>query len=234
LSLLNFWLSVIWILLFLWAAIGGLSSIFAPGDPHTGLWGVLCFLVAFIYVLVRRSGFFQRKHFFGEVHFLLGLVGGILVALHSAGRFFNSAALLILPLLVLFLLGMNLRFLGQRQVFRFFHSKAFLFLHPAGGEIDLGEVIHRKEALLRNLDKSGQEKNFGLQFGDWLRSPFSAAGYLSLARLERKKVRQACGSPPFYLDFTQGWGRYLHILSGIGILAWVAYHLIQVCPYIPH
>ncbi|MBP1715192.1 MAG: hypothetical protein H6Q42_3395 [Deltaproteobacteria bacterium] len=233
-AVFNFWLGILWILLLLLTGIGSHSFRFAPGDPETGLWGAVCFFGAFIYVLVRRSGFFQRKHFWGELHFSLGLLGGMLVVLHSGGRFFSSAGLLTMPLMVLFLLGMNLRFFGPRQVFRPFHSKAFLFFHPARGENDLGEIIRRKETLLRNLDKNGQEGNFGLRFGDWLRSPFAAAQYLFLSRQEREKVRETCGSPPVYLDFTQGWGRYLHILVGVGAMVGVLFHLIQVCPYIPH
>ncbi len=227
----NFWLSVIWLLLFLWAGLGGLPSSFSPGDPATGLWGAVCFLGAFIYVLARRSGFFRKKHFLGELHFSLGVAGGILVVLHSGGRIFGSTGLLTLPLLVLFLLGMNLKFFGPRQIFRLSHSKAFLFFHPARGESDLEEIIRRKEALLRNLDKNGQEGSFGLRFGDWLRNPFAASQYLFLARRESGKVRQACGSPPVYLDFTEGWGRYLHILVGIGALVGILSHLMQFCPY---
>lgn len=227
----NFWLSVILILIFLWAGIGGPFSDLSSGDPETGLWGAVCFLGAFIYVLARRSGFFRRKHFLGELHLSLGLVGGMLVVLHSGGRFSGSAGFLTLPLMVLFLLGMNLRFFCPRQVFRSFHSKAVLFFHPVRGESDLGKIIRRKEALLRNLDKNGQEGIFGLRFGDWLRSPFAAAQYSFLARKERERVRQACGSPPVYLDFTEGWGRYLHILVGIGALAGILFHLIQFCPY---
>ncbi len=232
-AVFNFWLGISWILLLLWTGIGGGPFGFAPGDPETGLWGAVCFLGAFIYVLARRSGFFQRKHIWGELHFSLGLVGGVLVTLHSGGRFFSAAGLLTLPLIVLFLLGMNLRFFGARQVFRPFHSQAALFFHPARGEGALGEMIRRKEALLRILDKTGQEGNFSLRLGDWLRRPLAAARYLFLARQERKKVKQICGSPLAYLDFTEGWGRYLHILAGIGALAGVLFHLVQVCPYFP-
>ena len=231
LAVINFWLSIVWILLLLWTGIGGLASTFAPGDPATGLWGAACFSGAFFYVLVRRSGFFRRKHFWGEFHFLLGILGGILIGAHSGGRFFSPAGILTLPLIVLFLLGMNLRFLNPRQIFRSFHSKAGLFFDPAAGKNDLEEIIHRKENLLRKLDANGQEGSFGLRLGDWLRSPFAAAGYFSLVRLERDKVKQTCGSPPGYVDFSQGWGRYLHILAGIGALAGVLFHLIQVCPY---
>ena len=234
LAVFNFWLSVIWILLLLWTAIGGLASTFAPGDPATGLGGAACFLGAFFYVLVRRSGFFRRKHFWGEFHFLLSLLGGIFIAAHSGGRFFSPAAILTLPLIVLFLLGMNLRFLNPLQIFRSFHSQAGLFFDPAAGKNDLEEIIRRKENLLRKIDANGQEGNFGLRPGDWLRSPFAAARYLSLIRQERDKVKKNCGSPPRYADFSQGWGRYFHILLGIGALAGVAVHLIQVCPYIPH
>ena len=233
-AVFNFWLGILWILLLLLTGIGSHSFRFAPGDPETGLWGAVCFFGAFIYVLVRRSGFFRRKHFWGELHFSLGLAGGMLVTLHSGGRFFSFAGLLTLPLIVLFLLGMNLRFFGARQVFRPLHSKAFLFFHPARGEGGLGEIIRRKEALLRNLDKNGQEGSFGLRFGDWLRSPFAAAKYLFLARQERKKVKKTCGSPLAYLDFSEGWGRYLHILVGVGALVSLLFHLVQVCPYIPH
>lgn len=232
-AVFNFWLAIIWIALLLLTGIGGLSFNYAPGDPETGLWGAFCFLGAFIYVLARRSGFFRRKHFWGELHFSLGLVGGMLVTLHSAGRFLSPAGLLTLPLIVFFLLGINLRFFGARQVFRLFHSKAILFFHPARGEGDLGEIIRRKEILLRGLDKNVPEGKFGLRFGDWLRSPSAAAKYFFLARREREEVRKICGSPPAYLDFSEGWGRYLHILVGIGALAGVLFHLVQVCPYFP-
>ena len=234
LVIINFWLSITWLLFLLWTAIGGFTSTSGPGDPATGLGGVVCFLGTFSYVLVRRSGFFRRKHFWGEFHFLLGLLGGILIVAHSGGRFFSPAGILTLPLIVLFLLGMNLRFLNPHQVFRHSHSQAHLFFDPAGGKNDLEEIIRRKENLLRELDVEGQEGNFGLRLGDWLRSPFTARRYYSLACQERGKVKQACGSPPFYLDFSQGWGRYLHILFGIGALAGVVFHLIQVCPYLPH
>ena len=216
LAVIEFWLSIIWILLLLWAAIGGLAFTFAPGDPATGLWGAACFLGAFFNVLIRRSGFFRRKHFWGEFHFLLGLLGGILIAAHSGGRFFSPAGILTLPLIILFLLGMNLRFLNPRQIFRSFHSKAGLFFDPAGGENDLEEIIRRKENLLRKIDANGQEGSFGLRLGDWLQSPFAAARYFSLVLQERDKVEKTCGFPPAYLDFSQGWGRYLHILAGIG------------------
>ena len=73
--------------------------------------------------------------------------------------------------------------------------------------------------------------SFGLRPGDWLRTPFTAMRYLSLARRERAEVAKSAESFPLISDFSQGWGRYLHILVGIGSLAGVMMHLIQVCPY---
>ena len=143
----------------------------------------------------------------GELHLSLGLVGGMLIVVHSGGRFSGSAGFLTLPLMVLFLLGMNLRFFCPRQVFRSFHSKAVLFFHPVRGESDLGKIIRRKEALLRNLDKNGQEGIFGLRFGDWLRSPFAAAQYSFLVRKERDKSKENLRfSPPLLRFHGKGGG----------------------------
>jgi hypothetical protein len=81
------------------------------------------------------------------------------------------------------------------------------------------------------MDYGTVEGVFGLRLKDWLFHPWKAGRYLSLVLTEKRRVRETCGSSPLYLRISQGWGRYVHILLGAGMVAGLLLHLFRSCPY---
>jgi hypothetical protein len=52
-----------------------------------------------------------------------------------------------------------------------------------------------------------------------------------LVLAEKRWVQETCGKPPAYLRFSQGWGGYIHIVLGAGMVAGLLLHLFRSCPY---
>jgi hypothetical protein len=154
-----------------------------------------------------------------------------LILIHSGGGFFSPTGLLNSVFVFIFLLGLNLRFISSRQAFRSFSSRAGLFFKTKSGKNDFEDLIRRKNRLLPKLDPDSEEGRFSLRLGDWMRHPLSAARYFSISREERRRVIELCGAPPLYLNLSQGWGRYLHILLGVAAAIGILFHLAQSCPY---
>jgi len=232
LSRVNFIVSILLLALGFWAAVGGLHSAFSSGEPTTGLLGAAFLLSAFFYLFMRRIvPFPHSKKFWDDLHVLLGLGGLALILIHSGGNFFSLAGLLTVALFLLFLLGLNLRFLSSRQIHKNIDFRAHLFYNPGPAETRLEHNIQAKKALLEQMDGQASEGTFSLSLHNWLRNPWKAARYLWLTRAERRWVCQICGSPPLYLNFSQGWGRYLHIGLGIAAMIGLLFHLMQSCPY---
>ncbi len=218
--------------LLVWGLLGNPGEHFSPGDPFTGILGFIFVLAAFFYFLLRRTGVFSNsKGIWAEVHILLGYAGAGLIIIHSGGTFFTLTGLLTLFLALIFLLGLNLRFFSGRQSFRHFASRVELFARPYRGGMDLDPILQRKKSLLQEMDSRAVEGVFGLRLRDWLSHPVKAGRYLGLVITEKRMVGETCGRPPAYLRSSQGWGRYIHIILGAGVLAGIGLHLLRACPY---
>jgi hypothetical protein len=231
-SSVNFGAGIVILALLFWGFLGNLRERFPPGEPLTGLLGLVFVLGALFYFFLRRTGIFPRsKGLWSEVHILLGNAGAGLIIIHSGGTFFTWTGLLTFFLALIFLLGLNLRFFSGRQCFRNFPSRLQLFASPSKGAMDLEPILQQKMSLLQDMDPRAVEGVFGLRLKDWLSHPWKAGRYLDLVLAEKRRVRETCGCPPAYLRFGQGWGRYVHILLGAGLLAGLLFHLLQSCPF---
>jgi hypothetical protein len=231
-SSINLGAGIFILALLFWGILGKPSEQFSPGGPVSGLLGLMFLLGAFFYFLLRRTGFFSRsKGLWSEFHILLGCVGAGLIFIHSGGVYFTWTGLLALSLVLILLLGLNLRFFSGRQSFRNFSSRLYLFTDAVQRGMDLEPILQRKRSLLRDLDSGAAEGVFGLRLKDWLFHPWKAARYLSLVLTEKRCLRKTCGVAPPYLRISQGWGRYLHIIIGAGIMVGIALHLLRACPY---
>ncbi|MBU1206531.1 MAG: hypothetical protein KKH04_06340 [Proteobacteria bacterium] len=231
LGALNFSAGIILLVLLIWTAIRGLNG--GPGDVFTGLAGAILLLAAFLYFIFRRFGIFSiSKGLLADLHILLGSAGVGLIVVHSGGVFLSFPGLLTIALTLLFLLGLNLRFFSSRQIHRNFASRPHLFFQSPPTTIKLESILEAKKALLKKINSQAYEGTFRLGFKDWVSSPGKAGRYWRLNREEKKGVREACGNSPGYLGFSLGWGRYLHILLGIGAVIGFLFHLIQSCPFL--
>ena len=231
-SSVNFGAGIFILALLFWGLLGKPGEHFSPGEPFTGLLGLIFVLAAFFYFLLRRTGVFSRsKGLWSEFHILLGCGGTGLIFIHSGGVFFTWTGLLTLSLALIFLLGLNLRFFSGRQCFRNFPSRLHLFANPSREGMDLEPILEKKRSLLRDMESGTVEGVFGLRLKDWLTHPWKASRYLSLIQAENRRVQETCGSPPAYLRISQGWGRYIHILLGTGVVAGLLFHLFRSCPY---
>ena len=231
-SSVNFGAGIVILALLFWGSLGNLSEHFSPGEPFTGLLGLVFVLAAFFYFLLRRTGVFSRsKGFWAELHILLGYAGAGLIIIHSGGSFLTWTGFLTLSLALIFLLGLNLRFFSSRQCFRNFPSRLHLFANPSQGGMDLEAILQKKRAFLQGMDHRAVEGVFGLRLRDWLLHPWKAGRYLSLVRVEKSRVQETCGRPPAYLRLSQDWGRYVHIVLGVGMVAGLFFQLLRSCPY---
>ena len=231
-SSINFGAGIVILALLFWGLLGTPSDHFSPGEPLAGLLGLISVLAAFFYFLLRRTGVSSRsKGLWSEFHILLGCAGAGLIFIHSGGVFFTWTGLLTLSLALIFLLGLNLRFFSARQCFRNFPSRLLLFADPVQRGMDLEPILQKKRSLLRDMEYGTVEGVFGLRLKDWLFHPWKAGRYLSLVLTEKRRVRETCGSSPFYLRISQGWGRTIHILLGAGMVAGLLFHLFRACPY---
>jgi hypothetical protein len=231
-SSVNFGAGIVILALWFWGFLGSLGELFSAGEPFTGLLGLIFVLAAFFYFFLRRTGVFPHsKGLWAEVHILLGYAGVGLVIIHSGGAFFTWTGLLTLSLALIFLLGLNLRFFSGRQCFRNFPSRLHLFANPVQKGMDLGLILEKKKAFLQDMDHRAVEGVFGLRLKDWLSHPWKAGRYLSLVRIEKNRVQETCGRPPAYLRLSQDWGRYVHIVLGVGMVAGLLAHLFRSCPY---
>jgi hypothetical protein len=231
-SSVNFGAGIVILALLFWGFLGNLSKHFSPGESFTGLLGLVFVLAAFFYFLLRRTGVsLLSKGLWAKLHILLGCAGAGLIIIHSGGTFLTWTGLLTLSLALIFLLGLNLRFFSSRQCFRNFSSRLHLFANPSRKGMDLEPILQKKEAFLQDMDSRAVEGVFGLRLKDWLFHPWKAGRYLSLVRVEKRRVQEICGSPPAYLRISQGWGRYIHIVLGAGMMAGLLLHLFRSCPY---
>jgi hypothetical protein len=231
-SSINFGAGIVILALLVWGFLGSLGELFSAGEPFTGLLGLIFVLAAFSYFLLRRTGVFPHsKGLWAEVHILLGYAGAGLVIIHSGGAFFTWTGLLTLSLVLIFLLGLNLRFFSGRQCFRNFPSRLHLFANPVQRGMDLDLILQKKKAFLQGMDQRVIEGVFGLRLKDWLSHAWKAGRYLGLVLAEKRRVRETCGCSPAYLRFSQGWGRTIHILLGAGMVAGLLAHLFRACPY---
>jgi hypothetical protein len=218
--------------LLVWGLWGNLGEYFSTGEPLTGLLGLIFVLAALFYFFLRRTGVLPGPgRLWAEIHILLGYAGVGLLLIHSGGTFLTWTGLLNLSLALILLLGLNLRFFSGRQSFRHTFSRLDLFAKPSRGGLDLEPILRKKESLLRGMDSRAPEGMFGLRPKDWLAHPWKAVRFLGLALAEKRRVRESCGSSPGYLRFSQGWGRVLHIILGVGVLAGLLLHLLRACPY---
>jgi hypothetical protein len=230
---INFWITIVLLFFLIGAASGLLFSEVPPGDPPTGIGGAVFLMAAFLYFLFRRTGILSSsKGVFSDLHILLGAVGVGLILIHSKGTFFSLTGLFTLALTLLFFLGLNLRFISSRQVHRNLGSRAYLFFSPFKGTREMNPVIQAKKELLSRIDPGAVEGTFGLRITDWLRNPWNAGRFLWLVKEEKNRVRRVCGTAPGYLNFSQGWGRYLHIGLAAAVMIGLLFHLFRSCPYL--
>jgi hypothetical protein len=207
---------------------------YEPGEhPLLGLVGVIFLFLSLIYSLLKRAPVFKNiKGFWADLHVFLGLVGVLFILFHSAGRFFSFYGLLALSIIILFLLGANLRIPSAHLSSQRFGSKAKLFLSPiAHGDEKLEALITAKRSLLRILNPSADEGTFNLRFRDWLSSPIGAVGYLSLSIQERRLIRKKLGVDPWYFYLSHRYGRFIHIILAAIVVLWFLIHAIDLCEY---
>ncbi len=230
---INFLVVAVLLLLMVGTLGGFLLGEGSPGELLSGFAGGVLFTISFFYCLFRRTGIVLRsKAFISELHIFIGAAALGLILVHIKGNITALAGLSALALFFLLLMGLNLRFVAGRQVYRNLGSRPGLFFTAAAGSKNHGLMIEAKKALLSRIDSRASEAVFGLTVGHWLRRPWDAGKFLWLAEKEKTYVQKICGAPPGYLNFSQGWGRSLHIVLAFAIMIGSLVHWLRSCPYL--
>jgi len=198
-----------------------------PGSPllyRIGAAGTALLLVSVGFLLAKRTGRGGSPVGWFTAHVVTATAGGVLVAVHSAGRLRYAPALLLLALLGLVALGVWARVRLARRVAATFASKPES-LAPAGPEVRgrLRALIEEKERLLARLDPAAREGTFSPTLGHWIRRPRLARAYARLAREESALLgtRRAVPAP-------QAYWRRVHIALAAIFLAGVLGHVVVV------
>ena len=199
----------------------------APGTPllqSTAIVGALLLLVPLAFAIAKRSGHARRPPLWFSVHAIAALLGTVLVTLHTAGRFDQPPALLLLALLALMVLGVWARVRGARRMADTFASKRAGFAAPSANTREhLAAIIAEKQRVLAELDLEADEATFSVRLAHWLTRPALARRYASLARNEAKLMGQRAS-----VGRAQAWWRPLHTVLSTLFLIGLAVHVILV------
>ncbi len=198
-----------------------------PGYPPLyiiGAVGAALLLVSMVFVLVKRTGRGGPPPTWMMAHVVAGLLGGVLVAVHSAGRLRQPPALLFLALLGLVALGVWARVRLSRRMAATFATKPGSFAAPPReARARLAEIIAAKQRLLARLDAAASEAVFSPTLAHWLSRPVLCWAYMRLVREESRLIgtRRAVG-------FVQAHWRQAHLALGYLFVAGLLAHVITV------
>ncbi len=186
--------------------------------------------IGLVYPLLKRTTpLSMLRPWWHQLHLLLGLLGGSMAVLHSAGRLGKAPTLVLLAALGIMALGLYGRLLAGRLAYRGFAGDPGVFL-PADTARPRAALplIKEKERLLSALEPRASEGTFSLTPGHWLRHPVASAGFALLALQEEQlvlRMRSLSWSPVLLL---QRYWRFLHLLLVALLLLGVLAHSIMV------
>jgi hypothetical protein len=198
-----------------------------PGSPALyliGVVGTLLLLVSAVFVAVKRTGRGGSPVPWFIAHVGGGMVGFVLVAVHTTGKFDRPPALLLLNLLALMALGVWARVRANRSMADTFGTKLGGFKAPDPAKRGaLAHILAEKEALLERLDPMAREATFSVTLGHLVRSPAAALAYLRLVRAEERLMgtRGSVGA-------AQAWWRPLHLALAATFVVGVSIHIVMV------
>lgn len=215
------------VLVFYVLAFSGLGPAWrAQGGPLLYLVAVAgagLLLVSVVFLIAKRTGLGSPRIWF-IAHVIAATMGFVLVAIHTAGAFFEAPALLLAALVGLMGLGVWARVRAANLMAGTFATKRGGFA-AADPELmgRMRRLIEEKRAVLARLDPNASEALFSVALGHWLRHPGLAMAYHKLARTEEGLVgaRQSVGT-------AQAWWRSLHMaLAGLFIAGLIT-HIVVV------
>lgn len=199
----------------------------APGTPllqGLAIAGALLLLVPLAFAIAKRGGHARTPALWFSLHAIAALIGTVLVTLHTAARFDQPPALLLLALLALMALGLWARVRGARRMADTFATKRAGFDAPSATTRErLGAIIADKQRVLADLDLEADEATFSVTLAHWLAKPKLARRYAALAREEAKVMGQRAS-----VGRAQAWWRPLHMALSTLFLAGLALHVIVV------
>ena len=198
-----------------------------PGSPLTyliGVVGTLLLLVSAVFVLVKRTGRGGSPVVWFMAHIGCGMLGFVLVAVHTTGKLDRPPALLLVNLLALMAIGVWARARANRAMADTFGTKlgGFRVPNPAT-RAALARIVADKTALLERLDPVADEATFSVTLGHLIRQPRATLAYLRLVRAEAQLmgVRRSVG-------LGQAWWRPLHLVLAAVFVAGVLIHVVMV------
>ncbi|MFV0295574.1 MAG: hypothetical protein ACK5JT_05585 [Hyphomicrobiaceae bacterium] len=217
-------LVILFYFMFLPLLPAALSSAGSPPVYLMGLAGTALLLVAAVFVFVKRTGRGGSPVGWFMAHVGCGLVGFVLVAMHTTGKFDRAPALMLLNLLALLVLGIWARIAAARRMADTFGTKLRAFTAPdPAHRATLEKIIAAKTVLLARLDPAAKEATFSVTLPHLLRAPRDAIAYMRLARAEADVMgtRQSVGP-------AQAWWRGIHLALAALFVAGVAIHVVLV------
>jgi uncharacterized membrane protein len=198
-----------------------------PGSPLTYLFGVggtVLLFVAAVFVLVKRTGRGGAPVVWFMAHVGCGMLGFVLVVVHTTGKLDRPPALLLVNLVALMAIGVWARVRANRAMADTFGTKLGGFRVPdPETRAALASIVAEKTALLERLDPAASEATFSVTLGHLIRQPRAALAYLRLARAEAQLMgaRQTVG-------LGQAWWRPLHLALAAVFVAGVVIHVVMV------
>lgn len=198
-----------------------------PGSPGVyliGVFGTLLLLVSAVFVLVKRLGRGGSPVVWFVAHVGCGMLGFVLVAIHTTGKLDRPPALLLVNLLVLMALGIWARVRANRAMADTFGTKLRGFAPPdPTRRAALAKILAEKTAVLERLDPSAREATFSVTLAHLIRRPAEAIAYLRLVRAEGRQMgtRQTVAT-------TQAWWRPLHLMLAAAFIVGILVHVVMV------
>lgn len=184
--------------------------------------GSALLLASFAAVLAKRFGRPGRRGF--RSHVWLASVGAALTFAHAAGNLGRPAALLLVLLAALILLGAWSRVAGARRMAATFGEKRRAFARPdPERRARLAAIIEEKRALLATLAPGADEGLFSPSPRHWLKAPFKTAAYARLVATEAGLTQARAQVSP-----AQAWWRAAHRLLAWSFVAGLFLHIVIV------
>lgn len=223
---------IVLIFMILWDRYRGFD--YSPGDhPVLGLMGAVFLVLSVMYTFIKRTSVARgSKGFWADLHILFGLVGVVFVLFHSAGIFLSFYGLLTVSIIILFLFGINIRFVATYFAQHRFGAATRVFLEQAPSDNEeLETLIKAKEAFVRRLNANASEGTFSLGLCHWLVSPSAAVGYLILSKWEKDVVRRRAGLDGWSGVAVNRYIRLAHIALAALVVVWFLIHALSCCEY---
>ncbi len=189
-----------------------------------GIVGAVLLLVPATYSMIKRGENDSAPRLWLAAHIVAGVLGVVLITVHSAGQWTRAPAMLVLLAYFLVVQGAWARSIGAAKLAQVMASRSAALMTPKAVDRDaLRALLDAKQALLARLDPMAAEAMFSPARAHWLRHPVLSLAYVRLAHREAVMIgaRGTVGSD-------LGNWRRLHMAGAALLTMGIAIHVVTV------